>query len=78
MTDAGVEAAFLVRAEQQHRIIGERDVMRVALALRAEGVEPTLVLWSLSKAVRDLWASLMSGPAGPARESRRPEPAKCP
>ncbi len=41
--------------------------LRMLEGLRAEGVEPTLVLWSLSKAVRDLWSSLMSGPGGPAR-----------
>ena len=40
--------------------------LRMLDGLRAEGVEPTLVLWSLSKAVRDLWSSLMSG-GGPAR-----------
>ena len=28
--------------------------------LRAEGVEPVLVLWSLSKSVRDLWGAAHS------------------
>jgi DNA polymerase-3 subunit delta len=41
--------------------------LRMLDGLRAEGVEPTLVLWSLSKAVRDLWSSIMSGPGAPAR-----------
>ena len=41
--------------------------LRMLDGLRAEGVEATLVLWSLSKAVRDLWASLTSGSDGPAR-----------
>ena len=35
--------------------------LRMLDGLRAEGVEPTLVLWSLSKAVRDLWSSLTAG-----------------
>jgi DNA polymerase-3 subunit delta len=41
--------------------------LRMLDGLRAEGVEATLVLWSLSKSVRDLWGALMSGPGGPAR-----------
>ena len=41
--------------------------LRMLDGLRAEGIEPTLVLWSLSKSVRDLWGTLMSGPGGPAR-----------
>lgn len=40
--------------------------LRMLDGLRAEGVEPTLVLWSLSKTVRDLWSSLTS-PPGAAR-----------
>jgi DNA polymerase-3 subunit delta len=39
---------------------------RMIDGLRAEGVEPTLVLWSLSKAVRDLWSSLTGAPGGGA------------
>ena len=41
--------------------------LRMLDGLRAEGVEATLVLWSLSKAVRDLWSTLIPGPGGPAR-----------
>ena len=37
---------------------------RMIDGLRAEGVEPTLVLWALSKAVRDLWNSLSGAPGG--------------
>lgn len=40
--------------------------LRMLDGLRSEGVEPTLVLWSLSKAVRDLWSSIMSGSGGGA------------
>jgi DNA polymerase-3 subunit delta len=32
--------------------------LRMLAGLRAEGVEATLVLWALSKAVRDLWGSV--------------------
>jgi DNA polymerase-3 subunit delta len=34
--------------------------LRMLAGLRAEGVEATLVLWALSKAVRDLWGSTAS------------------
>ncbi|MEP7243617.1 MAG: DNA polymerase III subunit delta [Gammaproteobacteria bacterium] len=44
--------------------------LRILDGLRAEGVEPTLVLWSLSKATRDLWAAMTSG--GQARAWPRP------
>jgi DNA polymerase-3 subunit delta len=44
---------------------------RMIDGLRAEGVEPTLVLWSLSKAVRDLWTSLSGPPAGGSRPWQR-------
>ena len=42
---------------------GEADrALRVLAGLRSEGTEQTLVLWALTKAVRDLW----SAAAGPA------------
>jgi DNA polymerase III subunit delta len=31
--------------------------LRMLFGLRGEGVEPTLVLWSLSKAARDIWGA---------------------
>jgi DNA polymerase-3 subunit delta len=34
--------------------------LRMLAGLRAEGVEATLVLWALSKAVRDLWGAVAS------------------
>jgi DNA polymerase III subunit delta len=37
--------------------------LRVLLGLRSEGTEPTLVLWALTKALRDLWNEV-SSPAG--------------
>lgn len=36
--------------------------LRMLEVLRAEGVEPTLVLWSLSKSVRDLWGAVQGTP----------------
>jgi DNA polymerase III subunit delta len=44
--------------------------LRMIEGLRAEGVEPTLVLWSLSKSVRDLWGAVNS-PGGRAPAWRR-------
>jgi DNA polymerase-3 subunit delta len=41
--------------------------LRILGGLRAEGVEPTLVLWSLSKAVRDLWSAMTAPPGGRPR-----------
>ncbi len=48
--------------------------LRMLEVLRAEGVEPTLVLWSLSKSVRDLWGAVQSrgGAARVASATRRP------
>ncbi len=34
--------------------------LRVLSGLRAEGVEPTLALWSLTKAIRDIWGAIAS------------------
>jgi DNA polymerase-3 subunit delta len=34
--------------------------LRVLGGLRAEGVEPTLALWSLTKAMRDIWGAIVS------------------
>ncbi|MGH8140502.1 MAG: DNA polymerase III subunit delta [Steroidobacteraceae bacterium] len=39
-------------------LAGETErALRMLAGLRAEGVEPTLALWALSKAVRDLWSA---------------------
>ena len=38
--------------------------LRMLAGLRAEGTEPTLVLWALTKATRDLWAARTGGQAG--------------
>lgn len=41
--------------------------LRVLAGLRAEGTEPTLVLWALTKALHDAWSSLEAPGAGAAR-----------
>ncbi len=40
--------------------------LHVLAGLRAEGVEPTLVLWAVSKAVRDLWHAQVAAAGGGA------------
>jgi DNA polymerase-3 subunit delta len=47
---------------------GEADrALRVLAGLRSEGTEPTLVLWALTKALRDLWGAISGPGAGRAR-----------
>ncbi len=41
--------------------------LRMLAGLRAEGVEATLVLWALTKAVRDLWSAVTSPPGSKPR-----------
>jgi DNA polymerase-3 subunit delta len=43
--------------------------LRVLAGLRAEGTEPTLVLWALSRALRDVWSARGGGEA-PAWQQR--------
>jgi len=49
--------------------------LRILAGLRAEGVEPTLVLWSLTKAMRDLWGTIATGGAPKARAWQRSQAA---
>jgi len=44
--------------------------LRVLAGLRAEGTEPTLVLWALTKALHDAWAAL-TGAGGSQRGWQR-------
>ena len=47
---------------------GEADrALRVLAGLRSEGTEQTLVLWALTKALRDLWSAISSPGAGRSR-----------
>ena len=48
--------------------------LRVLTGLRAEGTEPTLVLWSLTKALRELSAALARPGGSGARGWQRPSP----
>jgi DNA polymerase-3 subunit delta len=49
-------------------LAGDTDrALRMLGGLRAEGVEPTLVLWALTKAARDLWACVMAAPGSRPR-----------
>jgi DNA polymerase III subunit delta len=41
--------------------------LRVLAGLRAEGTEPTLVLWALTKALHDAWNALATGGGGGGR-----------
>lgn len=51
---------------------GEADrALRVLAGLRSEGTEQTLVLWALTKALRDLWGALASPAAGRQRGWQR-------
>jgi DNA polymerase-3 subunit delta len=40
--------------------------LRILAVLRAEGTEPTLALWALAKAVRDVWSARSAGGRPPA------------
>jgi DNA polymerase III subunit delta len=40
--------------------------LRMIAGLRGEGTEPTLVLWALTKAMRELWNGMPRGTHGPA------------
>jgi DNA polymerase-3 subunit delta len=51
---------------------GEADrALRVLAGLRSEGTEQTLVLWALTKALRDLWGAVSSPATGRARGWQR-------
>jgi len=42
-------------------LVGDSErALRMLAGLRAEGTEPTLVLWALTKAMRDLWSTVAS------------------
>jgi len=45
--------------------------LRVLAGLRSEGTEPTLVLWALTKALRDLWGEVSSPAGGGSRGWQR-------
>ena len=64
-------ARFDVFRLSEATLEGEPErALRVLAGLRAEGTEATLVLWALSKALRDLWGKVTQ-PAGPATSWQR-------
>jgi DNA polymerase-3 subunit delta len=44
--------------------------LRMLAGLRAEGTEPTLALWALTRALRDLWTARAEGATPPAWQRR--------
>ena len=83
LTAANVLASVADSARYEVAQLGEAALagetaraLHVLAGLRAEGVEPTLVLWAINKAVHDLWKA-QAAPAGdtPARTWQRPAQA---
>jgi DNA polymerase III subunit delta len=50
--------------------------LRMLAGLRAEGTEPTLALWALTRALRDLWNTAAGGVAAPSWQRRSAALAK--
>ncbi len=50
--------------------------LRMLAGVRAEGTEPTLALWALTRALRDLWTAHAGGAAPPAWQRRSAALAK--
>ena len=74
LTGVADSARFDVFRLSEAVLAGEpARALRVLSGLRSEGTEATLVLWALTKALRDLWAAL-AHPAGTARGWQRPIP----
>ncbi len=64
LASVGDSARFDVFRLSEAVLEGEADrALRVLAGLRSEGTEQTLVLWALTKALRDLWGAAAS-PAG--------------
>lgn len=64
LASVGDSARFDVFRLSEAVLEGEADrALRVLAGLRSEGTEQTLVLWALTKALRDLWGAVAS-PAG--------------
>ena len=67
LASVGDSARFDVFRLSEAVLEGEADrALRVLAGLRSEGTEATLVLWALTKALRDLWGAVSSR-GGPAR-----------
>ena len=76
-TEGNLLAAHQVAQLGEAALAGETArALHVLAGLRAEGVEPTLVLWAINKAVHDLWKAqaARAGPM-PPRTWQRPAQA---
>jgi DNA polymerase III subunit delta len=62
LTSVADSARFDVFQLSEAALAGETSrALRMLAGLRAEGVEATLVLWALTKALRDLWGAAQGG-----------------
>ena len=67
LASVGDSARFEVAQLGEAALAGDTArALHVLAGLRAEGVDSTLVLWCVSKAVRDLWRAKEAAAAGPA------------
>ena len=68
LASVGDSARFDVFQLGESVLAGDTErALRMLGGLRAEGVEATLVLWALTKAVRDLWSSASAAPGARPR-----------
>jgi DNA polymerase III subunit delta len=68
LASVGDSARFDVFQLGESVLAGDAErALRMLAGLQAEGVEATLVLWALTKAVRDLWGSVASAPGSRPR-----------
>jgi DNA polymerase-3 subunit delta len=68
LASVGDSARFDVFQLGESVLAGDTErALRMLAGLHAEGVEATLVLWALTKAVRDLWGSVTAAPGARPR-----------
>lgn len=68
LASVGDSARFDVFQLGESVLAGDTErALRMLGGLHAEGVEATLVLWALTKAMRDLWASVAAAPGARPR-----------
>jgi DNA polymerase III subunit delta len=68
LASVGESARFDVFQLGESVLAGDTErALRMLGGLRAEGVEATLVLWALTKAVRDLWGAVSAAPGARPR-----------
>jgi len=68
LTSVADSARFDVFQLGEAALSGDAErALHILAGLRAEGVEPTLILWALTKAIRDLWGALVTPGAARTR-----------